>query len=133
VHPQGTSSGEDAGFLAADALVGLLVVALGLVAVLQAQALVARMAAAAHESRRALAEAELRLETEWPQLGQPGERSGSSEDRSMKWVLTARSLGVVTGSPLSICDIDVFAQMNSSHRKTHVRTQRLCHSADEDG
>jgi hypothetical protein len=118
--------GDDRGFLALDALIGLLVVALGLVAVIEAQSHVQQLGRAALDLRLATAEAEYRLETEWPKLGRPGSLVGQRERGGATWSLTAVAARPLVHSSLAVCRVEAIASLAGSQRRATIDTERLC-------
>jgi hypothetical protein len=117
---------NDRGFLAVDALIGLLVVALGLIAAIEAESHVQQITRAALDLRLATAEAEYRLDTEWPKLRRPGAVGGRRADRLASWTLRAWPLRALPNTELAVCHVEADVTMEGSRRRTRITTERLC-------
>ncbi len=117
--------GSSAGFIAIDALVALLVLSMGLIIVFRTQSLVTTGIGVATEQRRALAEAELRLETEWPRLAGPGAVSGRSNN--LVWSVASSVAGPSKLTDVAICNVRAEVRVEGAKRPVSLSTRRLCH------
>jgi hypothetical protein len=117
---------RDDGFLALDAMIGLLVVSLGMAAVIEAQAAAQRLERSAVEFRQGAAEAQFRIDSEWPGLGRPGEISGSGGDYA--WRLSASAEPSGLRSPLALCQVRSEVRFQGSRKVVAISTRRLCAS-----
>ncbi len=114
----------DAGFLVLDALVGLLVVAMGMVAVVQAQAMIQQMNRSAVELRQGAAEALFRLDAEWPRLARQGAVSGSAP--AFDWSVAASPVASALPAPLALCKVVSSVRFKGTGKTVAIATQRLC-------
>jgi hypothetical protein len=119
-------SEHDDGFAAADGLMALMVVAMLVALVLNATITGSRASRAAVDRRRAAAEAEYRLATEWPGLRGPGERRGASVGGG-NWALVAKARGA---RDAGLCDVSSTVTEGPSRRGYRLETVRFCTSVD---
>lgn len=113
--------GDDGGFLAVDALVALLVTAMGLAIVMQAQGLSTRMLGAARDMRTATARAQLCLD-----LWQASKPDGVTADAGGGSVETRTSSPAASVDPVAPCKVQCIATMRPSGVAVRLTTQRLC-------
>jgi len=123
------AAGRDAGFLTADAMVGLFILALGVTAVMVAGSTSMRVAASARHMRLALARAEMCLQSDWPGLARPGVRRGRTRDGLLLWSLTSRPSQT---SPL-LCEVECSASAAAGGARVVLHTVRLCSGAASNG
>ncbi len=118
------SGGADAGFLAVDALVGLLIAAMGVVIVMQAQSLSMRMLSAARDMRLASTRAELCL-AQW-HAGQPDGVVSSRVGALVVETQTARTPGVGGARAADLCTVRCIARVRPSNVSVALTTRRVC-------
>ena len=116
---------NDSGFLAIDALIGLLVVALGLIAAIEAESHVRLLSRSALDLRLATTEATFRLSAEWPKLGRPGTLSGANENGG-HWLVTAWPERTLPHFERQLCGVRADVTIKGSAHKTTITTQRIC-------
>lgn len=115
---------DDSGLLTLDGIVGLSIVVVGVVGVMQTQALALSMIREAAASRSLLVAAEYRLATEWPKLARAGSLSGG--DGRDGWRLTATVHTPAKTNAPALCKVDSLAWMHGRRSRIQVSTISIC-------
>ena len=117
--PHVTDRPDDAGFVAADAIVAVMIAGILLATVYEAADTSFKADRRAWDRRMAGAEAELRLLAAWPQMGRPGRVAADD------WSVEARLIEPAEAG-VGLCQVTSRVTAPDGRLRAGLQTQRLC-------